>query len=61
MTTLKIKIEGPADSERTTLENILHEFLVSLEDDGRIAMVLYRKIAHEIEVEIVSVEELHGE
>jgi len=61
MTKLKIKIEGPAASGRTTLEKILREFLVSLEDDGRIAMVLRPTVEHEITVEIASVAELGGE
>jgi len=61
MTKLKIKIEGPAASGRTTLENILREFLVSLEDEGRIAMVLRPTVEHEITVEIASVAELCDE
>ena len=61
MNIIKIKIEGPQGSGKSTLENILREFLTTLEDDGRIAMVLRRKQEHEIEVEIASVAELRGE
>jgi hypothetical protein len=58
MNVLKIKIEGPTGSGRTSLEAIIREFLAVLEDAGRIEMIRRPKVEHEIEIEVESIDAL---
>lgn len=52
MNTITIKIDGPVGSGKSTLEKLLREFLIMLENNGQIFMVLGREEEHEIKIEV---------